>query len=685
MRSHTSSFLLATLGVLGVVDSASAAVDTSQWKCESCPYPKAASVVSGTVDVGVGAVSDASARFGDYTGLEKSGAHLVLGGSVSLRGNSGYYADLSGSDLGLDTRTLTARSGREGLYSLSVGYAQTPRHFADDAVTPFVGNGGPVLSLPTPATLRPVDLGFDRKRYELGGALIAGERWTYRVSLRRDTREGTQGLATSFFATAAQLAAPVDQTTDQFELAAAYAGRRLQATLAYQLSQFRNNAASLVWDNPFMPVVAGATQGRLALAPDNRFEQLSGSIGYDIKAGVRASADFALGRATQDAAFLPATSNLLLAPSVPALPASSLDGRVDTFSGNLRLAATPIAGLRIIALLSRDVHDDHTAIHSFAQVATDIFIAPTRSNTPFGFWRDRFKLSADYRGPATLKLSAGVERDNLDRRYSEVVTTRETTLWARAGIRPLDNLSLAVKLAHSDRSHSPYGVATWFGTAENPLLRKLNLADRQRDTIGARADWNLSEKLSLGLSADFKHDDYSETEVGLSDARSVNLGADLSYALSEKTRLHAFAQGEQQRARQSGSQAGVSADWQARNSDRFELLGLGVKHSAMADKLEIGADVTVSRSRSSVSVEAGSIDPPFPAAKAARDSLRLYANYKVDAKMSLHGSYGYERYDSEDWRLDGVLPTTVSGLLAFGEQAPHYRVNLLRVALRYRF
>lgn len=53
--------------------------------------------------------------------------------------------------------------------------------------------------------------------------------------------------------------------------------------------------------------------------------------------------------------------------------------------------------------------------------------------------------------------------------------------------------------------------------------------------------------------------------------------------------------------------------------------------------------------------------------------------------MWLTGSYWYERYDSQDWRLDGVLPATIPNLLAFGAQAPNYSVNVLRVAMRYRF
>jgi len=318
-------------------------------------------------------------------------------------------------------------------------------------------------------------------------------------------------------------------------------------------------------------------------------------------------------------------------------------------------------------------------------VATDVFVTQPRSNTPFSFWRDRAKLSASYRGPATLQLDAGIEQDNQHRRYSEVVATRETTVWARAAARPRDNIGLSLKLAHSERNNSPYGVATWFGSPDNPLLRKFNLADRQRDAASARADINLGEKLSLGLTAEASNDDYDKSAVGLTHARSANLGVDLAFAMSEKTQLHAFAQGEQVNSQQNGSQGGVAVDWSAENKDRFQVFGLGIKHAAIPDKLDLGADLTVSRSRSNVSVEASSNDPPFPTNRTALDSLKLSANYKLSEKMSINGSYWYEHYDSADWHLDGVLPNNVASLLTFGEQPPHYHVHLMRLALRYRF
>ena len=146
MRIHASLALLAALGVLSSPLSAQTPVDTSQWKCESCPFPKG---TTGRVDVGVGSVSDDEPRFGDYTGLDRDGAHALVAGAVTVRGDGGYYADLAsgGADQRF-TRTFGARAGREGLYQLDLNYVDIPRHLSEGARTPFGGIGSDRLTLP---------------------------------------------------------------------------------------------------------------------------------------------------------------------------------------------------------------------------------------------------------------------------------------------------------------------------------------------------------------------------------------------------------------------------------------------------------------------------------------------------------------------------------------------------------
>ncbi|MBP6316883.1 MAG: MtrB/PioB family decaheme-associated outer membrane protein [Rubrivivax sp.] len=701
MRIHSPLFLLAALGVLGLTGPVAAQVDTSQWKCEKCPYKKG---TTGHVDAGVGYTTDDSTTFGNYTGLPDQGLHLVLGGQVSHRGEGGYFADLSAADLGLDIRTIDGEAGREGQYSMWLGYAQIPRYFAEGAQTPFLGNGSNLLTLPAgypgavtgpatapgamplAATLQPVEIGYDASRFEVGGKWVGQEHWTYRASLRRDVREGTRPGAGSFFSTAAQLASPVDHTTDQFEVAASYDTARWQATLAYQLSAFKNGNEALNWANPFNPVVPGATQGQLALAPDNQFHQITGSASYQITPTLRASTDIAWGQGRQDESFLPATANAVLLPSVPALPAASLDGEVNTFNFNAKLTATPVEGLRLNALYARDMRDNETAVLAYPQVATDIFLdTALRSNTPYDLTQDRISLNADYRGLEGWKLNGGYDWDSRQRNYSEVVTTRENTVWGRATVQALEPMSLTLDLAYGDRSHSTYGTSVWVSSPQNPLMRKVNLAARERTSAGLRADWVIGDAVTLGLGANWANDDYDETVIGLNEAESRGVVGDISVMVSDETRFHAFAQGEQIESRQTGSQSYGAPDWTGNVKDRMRVVGFGIKHAAVPDKFEVGADLSFSRSTSDTSVQTVMAEPPFARAETSLDTVKLYASYRLNESLWLNGSYWFEQYESSDWRLDTVQPGNVYNLLAFGNLAPQYRVNVFRVSVRYQF
>jgi MtrB/PioB family decaheme-associated outer membrane protein len=691
MKIHSP---LNILGALGLLCSTSAwAVDTSAWTCESCPYPKG---LSGSVEAGVGNVSDKAAKFGTTTGLQRKGAYAVLGGTATLREADGLYADLEARDLGLNSRSLSVYGGREGVVALGLRYDEIPRYFGDGSQTPFLGAGGGNLTLPTgfaapgtntmplAANLQPIDVGYVAKRLDLTGSWLGTDSLNLRMGYRRDVRDGTRPLYASFLATAAQLPAPVDHVTDVLDLTAAYTAAQWQASLSYQWSQFRNGTSSLTWDNPFTAVVPGANRGQLALAPDNELHQIIGSAGYQIAPTIRASADFAIGRLTQNQGFLAPTLNASLTPGP--MPAASLDGKVDSFNGSVRITAAPLDGLRLNASYARDVRDNRTARLAYPYVETDISAGlPARTNTPFSHWQDRFKLQADYRGPATLRLAGGAEYEQRERNYTEVVKTRETTVWGRVSVQPIAMLGLSLKLSHADRDHSTYGTAVWFGAPENPLLRKYNLAARLRDSAGVRVDLTLSETLSLGLSADHANDDYHRSVIGLTESRSGSAGVDVAWAFAENTRLHAFAQGESIRSLQTGSQSVGLPDWTGRSKDRFEVVGFGIKHAAIPDKLDLGADFSSSRSRSDIDVQTVMTEPAFPRASTALDRVKLHASYKLDDKISLAGTLWHERYKSVDWRTDGIAPATLVNLLSLGTQTPAYKVNAVSVSLRYRF
>ena len=541
--------------------------------------------------------------------------------------------------------------------------------------------------MPLATTLQDVEIGYKRSRLDLGATLLQGRTWSFTVGVRHMTRDGTQPTSGSFFATTSQLVAPLDQTTDNLQAAAAYAGRELQARLTYSASVFRNADAALTWSNPFtsgtLGATTGPTTGQLALPPDNQFQQLQASVGYRLGPLARVSGELAVGRMTQDAAFLEPTLNAALV--VPALPSASLHGLVDTLNANLSFSAAPLAGLRLNASLSRDERDNKTPTAAYPSVSTDLFAGPDYTNRPYGFRQDRLKLGADVHGPAGLKLDFGVDYRETTRTLQVVDRTRDTTTFARLAAQATPKLSLSLKLAESQRSNSAYNNVGWAEAAENPLLRRFDMARRVRDSADARADLSLSDNLSIGLDLGLADDSYPDSAVGLTDAHTLGVGADLSLALSERTRLQLFAHADRIRSHQSGSQQGGPPDWRAGNKDAADMLGIGVRHAAIKDKLDLGADLSFTRSRSDVAVDNGVAAPAFPTATTTMDSAKLFATWQLRANLSLTGSYWYEHYAGQDWHLDGVLPDTLPNVLTLGVQPPRYNVNVVRVSVRYRF
>ncbi len=130
MKTSNQLLLLGMLSALSpaaVADGPAgpAAVDTSQWKCESCKFAQG---LSGSVDVGAGSVSDKSAKFGDYTGLNKKGGYAIGGASSSYRGKDADYWRFNASNLGLDSRSVDAEGGQQGKYKLLFNYDELPHY-----------------------------------------------------------------------------------------------------------------------------------------------------------------------------------------------------------------------------------------------------------------------------------------------------------------------------------------------------------------------------------------------------------------------------------------------------------------------------------------------------------------------------------------------------------------------------
>lgn len=661
-------------------------VDISGWVCKYCEFEQG---YSGEIELGAGYISDDSFKFGEYNGLEQDGFYLIGNATVRYRDENAGYLDLRVRDIGLDSREVNIEGGRQGRYRLFLNYDEITHNISDSAMTPYLGKGTEILTLPpgwvaAPTTagmtalatsLQNVDLETKRKRASVGAAFISASKWETTVNVRHEEREGRKRTAGDFFQST-QLVEPVDYVTDEVEVAVTYTTPKWQSRLAYYGSFFKNHNESLTWEKAYsgFPPVAN---GRLALPPDNQFHQVLLSSGYQLGERTRVSGDIALGRMEQDEDLLPAT----ISPGSPALPRNSAKAKIDTLTANLKVDSAVNRKLRLKAAFRFNERDNKTPRDVFPTMLADSLGPTDRITHPYSFKDITAKLGADYRINRRARLSGGYDYENKKRTHLEVDKTTEDTFWGKLSVRAGESIDIAVRAAHADRDASKYTPVAETVPPQNPLLRKFNMADRDRDTASIHAGFIPHERVSIALSADYSKDDYSDSVLGLTESREIDYNADASVLLTDMTSVHAYAGRQRIKSEQAGSAAFATPDWYAKNDDTFDTFGIGVKHQLIKDKLDVGADYVLSRSTGEVKV-AGT---DFPDLKTDLDMVKLYADYRLKDNLTLHAAYRYEHYDSKDWMLDGVDPGTIPTVISFGTDSPEYDVHAVMMSLRYRY
>lgn len=672
------------------------ALDTSRWRCRLCPFE---SGWSGSVTAGAGYVSDDSFEFGDYTGLEEQGVYPILGGEVRYRGEDAGYLELSADNLGLESRSARIEGGRQGSYRLYLEYDNLPHYIADDAETVYRGSGSSNLTLPggwtrgdttadmtaLDGSLHGEDIEQERETIGLGAGVKQGDNWRYNLDYRRFTQEGNRVQGGNFLLRSSLLVMPVDYVTEEMDASVGYVTDRWQLELAYHGSFFTNNDESVTWDNAFASVTSGDDRGRMSTPPDNSFNQLllSGAWRPD-NDWLSTSARVAYGRMEQNEDYLPSTINPTI--SSPALPRDSLDGRVDTLTANARARAVPWRPLSITGEVYYDERDNRTPRDEYVQVMTDQYVADTRSNRPYSFEKTGASLDADYRVLPRLTLSAGAGREDYERTYQEVERTRTDKYSAGLRTGPWADVQLRLRQTREDREGTDDYETLDLMPAENPRLRKYHLADRVRDVTSANISWSPSAWANVGLSADYAEDDYDDSDIGLTGATDVSYGLDVSLVPAEDMTAYGFVAHQRIDSDIDGRDNVTGAPWSAQLTDVIRSVGIGGEiRDFLRDGLDLGLDLTYTRSRGETDMDKRGVAPPFPDLESDLRSIGLFTNYRVSETTSLRLDYRYEKYRTKDFYYDDVAPDTISNVLTLGRESPDYDVHVIGLSARYRF
>lgn len=461
--------------------------------------------------------NDTSYKYGEYNGRQEKG----FTGDLNFDVRGGGYGDsenatryrVTGTDVGLETRNLSAEYGKQGSFRIDAGYDELRRNRSDTFMTPYGSGGatggaynfmlpsswvkpivpqngggqnfrgldpvtGPadavVLGVPTPAsagnlatlaTNRAADLGAyqnvdlytKRVRTDGGLSFNINALWDIKAGFKHEQKTGFKPLSvvssqnTEFGAT---LADPIDQTTDQYNLSLNFKGDKGFLSAEYYGSLFKNDIQSVTWND----VGKLANTTTYASAPSNQFHQLGVTGGYYFTPTTKLVMNGSYARNTQNEAYVAAGQN---AQFPLGLPTSSLNALVVSKTFGLKLTAKPVKDLGLTANYKFDDRDNRTPVNTyFFQDANE---ATNYSTTPNAFIAGQ---GANLNMYANRPYSKKVNQLNLDADY--VVVKGQ-----------------AVKLGYDWQKIDRTCDGSWYNCADAPTTKENTLRAEWRGKLVA--------------------------------------------------------------------------------------------------------------------------------------------------------------------------------------------------------
>ena len=234
-----------------------------------------------------------------------------------------------------------------------------------------------------------------------------------------------------------------------------------------------------------------------------------------------------------------------------ATPIASLNGEVKLAHYGASLSLLPLPKLALRGGVRYDERNDTTTPVTVAYVATDTFASGTDTTPRYDYKRSRLDGSADYVVFPWFKVGGALQWDEVKRQNQEVAKTVEDGGWLRGRLTPFASVSLTLKGGQLHREASGFDV-TKQSPGENPLLRKYNLANRDRAFYEAVVAWSATEKVTVSANAKRTDDAYRKSPLGLTDGDSKTFGANVAWAVTDALDLYVDGGYQKLRSKQLG-------------------------------------------------------------------------------------------------------------------------------------
>lgn len=402
--------------------------------------------------------------------------------------------------------------------------------------------------------VRPIDLGTERETGVFGFNLLFSERTKGRLEFGIDDKEGSILTGVGIGdrpprSVNIQLPEPIDYKTRNFKLSLEHSGRNYQVDASYLYSDFENEVESLTWNSLFHAPgfftdgatdfdgirIPGstlyATNGAVALNPDNTYSNfvVNGSLNLPWRS--RLSASVSYGVMKQDDDLLPfATSDFGGRQTPSALPRDSADARIETAMVNVVYTVNPLRRMNLklnYRYYDLDNETDQDIWRGNTQDTNSRSFKSERINVGYDLEQQNLGLDLSYYLGKFGTLGVSYEREEKERPQREVEETDEDIYEVSYRVRPANWASLLAKYTRRERDGSPYNSEITkqsfafdafarqseadnplLGFSNHPALRKFDVADRDQDRFDLSLGFVAADSVNINLRYNYGKNDY---------------------------------------------------------------------------------------------------------------------------------------------------------------------------------
>ncbi|MBI4552205.1 MAG: MtrB/PioB family decaheme-associated outer membrane protein [Candidatus Latescibacteria bacterium] len=718
---------------------------------------RAQTIKNGHVEIGQQRLEGdrSSSKFEEYrhipSGLFLNRLYLNLGDQKNHR-----YFQLWATRPAQENQSVFLQTGLTGKVALEVQWDQTPHFLSMTGRSLFAPSTAGVFTLPTqtrqdlnklvttdtnPAvagvqpdmtaignlvngTARGFDLRTQRKTGKVLLRYTPAQEWDVRLQYSVENRTGSKPLGTNFGFNSTELPEPIDYRTQELKASSEYATKRWDARFAYTNAAFNNDVKALVWDNPFITVekVASPSRGRLASFPDNTAQNLAFAGAINLPKASRLATTVSYGWRRQNEPFLPLTINSAVAAlsTYPALPATSLSGKVNILNTNITLTSRPYRRVSVNARYRLYDYANKTPSLTFAKyVSYDNGLSgDARRSLPIAHTRQNAGLDVGWQFSRGASLKVGYGWENWERTYRDAPKVDEQTLQAALNLTPTNWFVLRTSYARSDRKTHEYDAEEHVahftypqgesGLGQISELRKYDMAARTRDRVMAVAQVTPVDVLSFSASVGYANDDFTKSAYGLLGDRNNNVSFEVSYNPVARFALftnytredYKYQQKSRQRTPASGSNPAndkPANDWQSDLADKANTFEAGIDGVLINNRLDTTLSYALSDVKGTIATRTlGATDlvttaANYPDTKSKIHQVAAALRYHLSDSVTPRLEYRYERYEATHFAQQnlnpfmGAVDSGTSSSAFLGATQPGYKAHIISFLIGYWF